>query len=185
MNDQQIIALYFERDERAIVETNQKYGSYCYTVAHNILNNPQDSEECVNDTWLKAWNSIPPARPNHLNLFLAKITRNLSFDKYKASHSQKRGGGELPLVLDELEFCVADSRDIEGELIAKEMEQSVLAFVRNLPDQERNIFLRRYFYVESIGEIAARYALKEGNVSVILSRTRQKLQQALRKELLI
>ncbi len=185
MQDLQIISLYFERDEQAIVETNRKYGSYCFAIANNILQNQEDSEECVNDTWLRTWNSIPPARPNHLKLFLAKITRNLSFDKYKAKHSQKRGDGELPLVLDELEFCVADSSDVEGELIAKEMEQKVLSFVQNLAEQERNIFLRRYFYVESIGEIAKRYNLKENNVSVILSRTRQKLQQELRKEQLL
>lgn len=109
MDDKQIIELYWQRNEDAIHETSLKYGSYCYSIAHNILSNNEDSEECVNDTWLKAWNSIPPQRPVHLKMFLAKITRNLSFDKYKAGKAAKRGNGEIAVVLDELSECLPSS----------------------------------------------------------------------------
>jgi RNA polymerase sigma-70 factor (ECF subfamily) len=114
MTDEKIIDLYFSRSENAITETNKKYGSYCFKIANNILNNREDSEECVNDTWMKTWDSIPPTSPSHLNLYLAKIVRNLSFTRYKSKHAIKRGKGEMAVILDELEECIAGQADIES-----------------------------------------------------------------------
>lgn len=182
MNDSQIIKLYWQRNECAIQETNSKYGAYCYSIANNILTSKEDSEECVNETWLRAWNTMPPQKPNRLNLFLAKITRNLSFDKFKAKTADKRGGGELTLVLDELESCIADSTDTEKEYSAKELNESINSFLHTLSECECNVFLRRYFYAESVTEISVRYELKESNVNVILSRARKKLRTHLEKE---
>lgn len=182
MDDGQIIELYWERKESAVQETNNKYGSYCLKIANQILSNRQDSEECVNDTWLRAWNSIPPKRPDKLRFFLAKITRNLSFDRYKARKAGKRGGSEIDLVLEELEDCLSASGDVETEISMKELEKSMNCFITALPERERGIFLRRYFYAESVSDIAERYFLKESNVLMILSRTRKKLKNYLIKE---
>lgn len=182
MEDQQIIELYWSRDESAIGETDQKYGPYCFSVARRIVNTQEDAEECVVDTWLRAWNTMPPQRPGRLRVFLGKITRNLSFDRYRADTAEKRGGGELPMALSELEPCVADTISVESELERRELEACIGRFLFGLPERERNVFLRRYFYVESTGEIARRYGLKEGNVAVILSRTRTKLRKHLEQE---
>lgn len=182
MKDQQIIELYWKRDESAIRETGDKYGSYCHGIANRILHNYQDSEECVNDTWLKAWNAIPPQRPDVLRQFLGKITRNLSFDRYKAKQAAKRGGGELNVVLDELEECVAGSSDVETEISAKELQRCLNAFIGSLSYRDSDVFLRRYYFVESTAEIAKKYGMKESNVLTILSRTRRKLKSYLIKE---
>ena len=182
MNDAEIIQLYWNRDEKAIPATAKKYGNYCAVIAGNILENKEDAEECVNDTWLRAWNSMPPQRPNQLRLFLAKITRNLSFDKFKARPAGKRGSGETAVALDELEECLPSSSSVEAEIAAKELEDCVNRFLHALPERECNVFLRRYFYVESVAEIAEAYGLKESNVWMILSRTRKKLRSFLEKE---
>ncbi len=182
MEDSRIIELYWKREEHAILETSRRYGAYCFAVADHILSNVQDSEECVNDTWLRAWNSMPPQRPNQLRLFLAKITRNLSFDKFKARSAGKRGSGETAVALDELEECLPSSSSVEAEIAAKELEDCVNRFLHALPERECNVFLRRYFYVESAAEIAEAYGLKESNVWMILSRTRKKLRSFLEKE---
>lgn len=182
MEDAQIIELYFQRKEEAIKETDSKYGSYCFAIAENILHNTEDSEECVSDTWLAAWNAMPPQRPTVLRMFLAKITRNLSFNRFHAGKAKKRGGGELNLVLDELAECIANESDTENEYIAKELEQSVRLFVRNLPEREGNVFVRRYFFTEPVAVIAKRYCLTENNVMVTLCRTRKKLKAHLCKE---
>lgn len=182
MNDKQIIELYLRRNENALHETSIKYGSYCYSIANNILFNNEDSEECVNDTWLKAWNAIPPHRPNHLRMFLAKIVRNLSFDKLKSKRTNKRGGGIINLVLDELSECIPSSCDVEQELQARELKGQMDRFLHTLRKRDRDVFLRRYFYVEAIPEIAQRYGLTEGNVLMILSRTRSKLKNQLEQE---
>lgn len=182
MEDGQIIELYWQKSENAINETNSKYGAYCFSIADNILNNKEDSEECVNDTWLNAWNAIPPQRPNNFKMFLAKITRNLSFNRIEAQNAKKRGGGELALVLDELSECLASKADVEDTYIAKELGQSIRLFVRKLPEREGNVFVRRYFFTESVAVIAKRYNLTENNVMVILSRTRKKLKIHLEKE---
>lgn len=182
MNDKQIIELYWQRDESAIHETNLQYGSYCYAIANNILLNNEDSEECVNDTWLRAWNAIPPQRPVHLKMFLAKITRNLSFDKYRTNKAAKRGNGEITAVLDELGECLSSSSDVEAELQSNELERRINRFLCTLRKRDRDVFLRRYFYVETISVIAQRYNLRDDNVIVILSRTRRKLKNQLEQE---
>lgn len=182
MQDEQIIDLYWQRDERAIAESEVKYGSYCHGIAYHILANHEDAGECVNDTWFRAWNAMPPNRPGILRLFLAKITRNLSIDKWKAKSAKKRGGSQMEVALEELADCVADTADVEGIVARKELEKVINVFLHSLPERECNIFLRRYFYVEDAAEIAGRYALKESNVLMILSRTRKKLRQYLEKE---
>lgn len=180
MEDALIIELYNRRDEKAIEETSLKYGAYCYSIANNILSDAQDSEECVSDTWMKAWNSIPPGRPASLKLFLARITRNLSIDRYRSANRQKRGG-EVSVALEEISDFVP-SRDLEDEIERRELVRSLNAFLEGLPVRERNVFVRRYFFVEEVGVIAERYGLSEGNVFKILSRTRVKLKNYLEKE---
>lgn len=175
MTDEQIIELYWQRDESAISETNSKYGAYCRTVADHILHSAEDSEECVNHAWLRAWNVMPPQRPRALKLFLAKITRNLAFDRFKAQSAKKRGGSETDLILSELEQCIADGTDVEEDYIAKELGAAINQFVSSLPTKERHLFIRRYFFAESVSEIAKKYAMTNNYVSVKLSRIRKKL----------
>ena len=181
MEDDQIIELYWQKNADAISETASKYGSYCFAIAENILHNAEDSEECVNDTWLRAWNAIPPQRPGVLRMFLAKITRNLAFNRFHARNAEKRGGGETALVLDELGECLGGA-DAEAAYEAKELRRSIRHFVRSLPEREGNVLVRRYFFAEPIADIAKRYGLSENNVTVILSRTRKKLKAHLLKE---
>jgi len=185
MTDEKIIELYRKRDEQAIRESYTKYGRYCFAIANNILHDREDSEECVNDTWLKAWHSIPPKHPARLRLFFAKITRNLSINRYKAKTADKRGSGEVSLILDELSECLSDPDSIESEYMAKELAGAVNRFVHTLPERECNIFIRRYFYTEPITVIADRYGLTGHHITVMLSRTRGKLKQHLIKEDLI
>ena len=182
MTDEKIIHLFTTRDQRGVVEIHKKYGGYCFKIANSILENQEDAKECVNDTLMKTWNSIPPAKPNHLKLFVAKITRNLAFNVYKAKHALKRGGGETEAVLEELQECIAGNHDVEAHMAAEELKKTINDFVRTLPEREGNIFIRRYFYVEPIKAIAGRYLLSESNVRVILNRTRAKLKERLEKE---
>ena len=182
MSDEQIVTLYFQRNETAIRATRDRYGPYCHSIADRILGSAEDAQECVNDTWLRAWNSIPPQRPRVLRSFLAKITRNLAFDRFKREHTRKRGSGEIQLALDELAECVAANSDVESEVLSEELKRYIDRFLRELPEQKRNVFLRRYFYVEPTSAIAKRYGLKESNVLMILSRTRSELKQHLKKE---
>ena len=182
MEDEEILDLYFARDERALAETDRKYGPYCFTLANSILNNPQDAEETVSDTYLKAWHSIPPKRPNILKMFLAKITRNLAFSRWRSCAAQKRGGGELELVLEELSGCIAAPGSVEDRLSGRELAKAIRCFLNTLPRREQDIFLRRYFFVEESGAIAARYGMKPATVLRTLSRTREKLKQYLTQE---
>ena len=182
MEDSRIIELYWQKNADAISETSSKYGAYCYTIADNILHSIEDSEECVNDTWLHAWNAMPPQRPNVLRMFLAKITRSLSVNRFNARSAEKRGGGEINLVLDELADCLAGETNVEAEYEVKELEQCIRRFVRGLPERDGNVFVRRYFFTEPVAAIAKRYGLTESNVTVILSRTRKKLRLKLAKE---
>ena len=182
MEDSRIVELYLQKNADAISETSSKYGPYCFTIADNVLHSPEDSEECVNDTWLHTWNAIPPQRPNVLRMFLAKITRNLSLKRFAARSAEKRGGGEIILVLDELADCLAGGADVEAAYEARELEQCVRRFVRALPERDGNIFVRRYFFTEPVSAIAIRYGLTENNVMVILTRTRKKLKVKLLKE---
>ncbi len=182
MTDEKIIELYFVRNEVAIEETDRKYGAYCFQISNNILNCREDSEECVNDTWLKTWDSIPPTRPQCFRLFLARIVRNLSFNKYKAKYTDKRGNGEIALILDELEECIAGKSDVEDFCMTKELQSTLDMFVCSLPEREGNVFVRRYFYSDSIKDISKQYNLSENNVRVMLNRTRNKLKVRLEKE---
>lgn len=182
MEDHAIIALFWAREERALEETAHKYGSFCRSIAYNILCNREDTEECVNDTWLRAWNSMPPQRPSILSSFLGKITRNLSLDRFKVSRAAKRGGGQLPLALDELGDCVSGGESVEDQLAMKELSRLLDRFLRDLPERECCIFLRRYWFVDSIREIALRYQMAEGSVKSTLYRTQQKLRLFLEKE---
>lgn len=182
MDDEKILDLYFARDEQAVVETDRKYGSYCFTLANSILSNTQDAEETVSDTYWKAWNAIPPKRPGIFKMFLAKITRNLAFTKWRGRSAEKRGGGELTLVLEELEGCIAAPGEVEDELNAKELAKAIRAFLNTLPAREQDIFLRRYFFVEESAVIAKRYGMKPATVLRTLSRTREKLRNYLMQE---
>ena len=182
MQDQDIIALYNARNEQAITESSTKYGYYCTSIALNILHNMQDAEECVNDTWMRAWNSIPPTKPNHLQLYLGGITRHISLDRFRKNNAAKRGGGELMLALDEMHDVVASDADVPSQIAEQEFSESFNRFLRSLPERECNIFIRRYYYLDPIPLIAKRYGLSVANVQKILSRTRNKLRAHLEKE---
>ena len=182
MEDHLIIDLYFERNERAIIESERKYGRYCFSIANNILSNEYDSEECVNDTWNKAWNAIPPQKPNNFKLFLAKISRNLAISRLRAQGREKRGSGSLPIVLDEISEIISDGDSVEKELQDKEFMASVNKFLRGLSERDCNIFIRRYFFLESHEVIAEKHGLRVANVGKILSRIRAKLRVFLKKE---
>lgn len=175
MDDNGIIQLYWDRNNQAIKVTSDKYGHYCKAIARNILNSEEDAEECVNDTYLNAWNSMPTHWPEQLATFLGKITRNLSFNKYKHNHAEKRGGSEITLVLDELTGCVSDTDNVEQILDRQELVKAINSFVRNLLPEKRNIFVRRYWYADSISEIAKDYGMLQGSVSKMLERTRKQL----------
>ena len=175
MNDSQILELYFRRSERAITETAARYGPYCHTIAYNILGSPQDSEECVNDTYLTAWNQIPPQRPRRFSAYLARITRNLSIDRLRSLHAAKRGGGQLELAIEELDRTMGPCQDPEAEVIQSELTAQINAFLRLLPDTERQVFVCRYFYLDSIPDIARRFGFTASKVKSMLHRTRNKL----------
>lgn len=182
MNDEAIIALYWQKDAEAVRESERKYGGCCLAAAERILRSREDAEECVNDTWLHAWNAMPPQRPRQLRLFLLRITRNLAINRLSVRSAEKRGGGEAALVLEELSECLAGSADVEGDCEARELGECIRRFVRALPPREGNVFVRRYFFTEPIAEIAQRYGLTENHVSVLLGRTRKKLRAHLIRE---
>ena len=182
MDDQRIVELYWERSEQAITETQSKYGSYCYSIAYNILNSNEDAEESVNDTYNDAWNSIPPHRPSILSTFLGKITRRISIDRWRKHNAEKRGGGEMPLVLDELQECVADKKTVEQEYEKKHLSDVINSFVKSLPETEQKVFLCRYWYMDSIGSICKQFGFSESKVKSMLFRTRDKLRVVLEKE---
>lgn len=182
MEDEQILKLYYARDEQALAETEKKYGGYCYTLANSILQNAQDAEETVSDTLMRAWESIPPKKPNILKMFLAKITRNLAFSRWRRDHAEKRGSGEMAMVLEELEDCLAAPGRVEDRVNLQELVKSIRTFLDTLPPKEQDIFLRRYFFVEESGLIAQRYGMKTATVQRTLLRTREKLKRYLIQE---
>lgn len=175
MDDNSIIQLYWDRNDQAIIATSEKYGHYCKAIAKNILNNEEDAEECVNDTYLNAWNSMPTHWPEQLAAFLGKITRNLSFNKYKRSHAEKRGGGEIALILDELTDCVSDIDNVEQIIDRQELAKAINSFAKSLSVKKRTIFVRRYWYADSVSDIARDYGMLQGTVSKTLERTRKQL----------
>lgn len=184
MEDSRILALYFARSEAAIQETDRKYGNYCYKIAYNILADRQDSEESVNDTYLSAWNSIPPRKPARLSTYLGRLTRNISIDRWRGANAKKRGGGKIVLALDELNECVSGQPSVEETMIQKEVLASLDRFLASLPEEERAVFLCRYWYVNSMEEIAQKTGFSIGKIKSMLHRTRQKLSITLQKEAL-
>jgi len=179
MEDKRIVDLFWERNDNALKETDAKYGKYCKSIAMNILGNNEDAEECVNDTYWKAWNAIPPHRPKILSTYLGKITRNLSFDKFRHNHAKKRGCGEMALILEELGECVSGSGNVAQAMEKKELIQEINRFLDSIPRVKCSIFLCRYWYALPVSQIAARFSMSESNVSVTLSRIRSKLKKHL------
>ena len=182
MTDEQIVALYWERDEQAIRVTQERYSAYLLSIAMNILANREDSEECENDTYLAAWHAMPPKRPSALAAFLAKIIRNLSLNKRRSNHAEKRGGGMTVIAFEELEGCLAENRSFREELEAEELAEVLNDFLSALGETERNLFVCRYFYGDSISDIADRFGYGESRVKTALMRTRNKLRAHLEKE---
>ena len=182
MEDEAIIALYWQRSEEAIIQTDRKYGRYCRSIAFNILENDDDTDECLNDTYLKAWNIIPPKRPTFLSALLAKITRNLALDRQKFSRAEKRGGGQIPLVLEELADCVPGGTDAEEILENKEITALLNRFLSSLPQRTREVFMLRYWYLCPVRQIAESLGLGGSNVKMLLLRTRRQLKVLLEKE---
>lgn len=182
MRDDDIIALYWRRDSRAINESDARYGAYCHTVAHNILHCREDEEESVNDTWLAAWNSIPPTRPNSLKAYLGRICRAISISVYRARTAKKRGGGEVPLALEELSEYLPDSTNTERQVEMRELAAAISTFLHAQPQRNAVIFMARYWYVMPIDDIAARLNMNSATVKTILRRTRARLAKQLREE---
>ena len=182
MEDGAIVALYWERNETAIQETSDKYGRYLTKIALNILADREDAEESVNDTYLHAWNAMPPHRPHVLSTFLGRITRHLSIDFYRRQHSAKRGGSEYALSLDELSDCVPGAGSPEEALDAQELAGHINRFLRDLAPEARQLFVRRYYYFDPLGEAASSLGMTESKAKTLLFRTRQKLKEFLEKE---
>ncbi len=179
LEDAAIICLYWHRDPQAIPATAEKYGRYCAVVAQNILRSPQDTEECVNDTYLRAWNAMPPHRPAVLAAFLGKITRNLALNRRRKDTAEKRGGGEADAAFEELAQVVSDRDTPEAALDRRELLEAVNDFLAALPDAKRRIFVCRYWYFDSVPDIAARFSLSENHVYVTLHRLRAQLRRRL------
>ena len=182
MEDMQIVDLYFARSEQAIRETSNKYGKYLFTIAYNILSNNRDSEEAVNDTYLGAWRSIPPHRPQRLSTYLGKITRRLSLEKWKYHHAQKRGRGEVPIALEELGECLPSGENPEHTMQMKELTRQINLFLKALPEEEQKVFVCRYWYLAPVKTISHQFGFSESKVKSMLSRTRGKLKLHLQKE---
>ena len=182
MEDKQIVDLYWEKDENAIKQTQEKYGNYCFSIANNILHNNEDSQEVLNDTYMAAWEAMPPHRPLILSTFLGKITRRLSINKWRFNNAEKRGGGQIQLSFDELSECIADDRSIKEELDAKLLAESIDEFLSTLKENERKVFVCRYWYFDSVADIAKSFTYTHSKVKMMLKRTRDKLREHLEKE---
>ena len=185
MEDGDIVALYWARNERALAETAEKYGGYCYAIARNALSDGEDARECVNDTYLAAWNAMPDDRPSRLAPYLGAIVRRIAIGRWRAKTAARRGGGQLPLALEELAACVPGGEAVEARLEAQALETAVAAFVRDLPDTPRRVFLCRYWYLDPIEDIAGRFGFSQSKVKSMLARTRKKLLAYLKEEGLI
>ena len=179
LDDEQILILFQNRDEAAVRELSTKFRHYCFVIAYNVLENEHDAEERINDTWLRVWETIPPARPKSLKFYVGSITRNLALNKYK---QQQNNGSHFQCVLDEIDMFLEGTENTTDELDKEAFIEMMNNFLHELSKRDRNIFIRRYYYSDSTQAIAKRYQLKESNVLVILSRTRKKLKQKLVKE---
>ena len=181
MEDARIVEMYFDRDENALKETEKKYGKYCHHIAYNILHSELDAEECVNDTYLRAWGAIPPHRPGRLSTFLGKITRNLALNRYQRDHAQKRGS-DVDIAIDELAEIIPDPESLTDNEDSGAISEVLNCFLESLPQNVRVIFVRRYWYMCRISDIAVGLGISESRVKVTLHRTREKLRAYLKKE---
>lgn len=182
MTEGEIIELYLRRDERAIAATQERFGKYCEKIARNILGNDEDALECVNDVYLKVWESIPPERPEIFPAYLAVITRNLALSRYRKINAGKRGNGETALVIEEISELVSDSSSVEREFERRELAASINRFLETLSEPSRRYFVLRFVCCESVRDIARRYGKSENSVSVSLNRTKKQLKKHLDKE---
>lgn len=183
MEDKQIIALYWARSEHAIRASERKYGRYCHRIAHNILDSREDSEECVNDTWLRAWETMPPRTPNKLSAFLGAITRNLALNRLERRTAAKRGGGQVELVLEELMECLPGPSNNTAQIIDQLVLIDLLnRFLASLSEEARIIFLRRYWYLCPIKDIARAGQISQSKVKMSLHRSREALRSLLEEE---
>ena len=182
MEDQLIIELFWKRSESAISAVAEKYGSYCDSIAYSVLGDHEIAKECVNDTYLRVWNAIPPQRPESLAAFMGKTTRNLALNRYKHDHAEKRGGTQMKLALEELEICASTSNNPEESLDAHQLTRIIERFLREQSVRDRNVFLRRYFLLSSIRDIAQHEEVSEERIKSLLFRMRKKLKKHLIKE---
>ena len=185
MEDSQIVALYWARNQQALAETAHKYGNYCFSIAYNILSNREDADESVNDTYMSAWERIPPHEPSVLSAFLGKLTRRISLNKWRSKSRRKRGGGQVILALEELGECIPGGEDVARQAEQRELTRAITAFVNALPETERDIFLCRYWYLADIRQIASGFGFTESKVKSMLHRTRIKLRTHLKEEELV
>ncbi len=182
MDDSEIIRLFFDRSEQAIRETQAKYGAYCTAIVYRILSSVEDSEECVSDVWQRAWESIPPARPGDLRLYLGKIARNQALSRLRAAKTVKRGGTSVVLALDELGECVSAGDTPEDAMLRRQLSEAVNRFLEKLPQEKRAVFVLRYWYLYTSAEIARRTGIRENTVRAMLFRLRKQLKSHLEKE---
>ncbi len=182
MDDKAIIELFWDRSEQAISESSAKYGGYCFAIAYNILENHEDSDECVNDTWYSAWNAMPPQKPEMLSAFLGKITRSLSINRRRNSNAQKRGGGEYALCIEELTECIPAKCKAEDRCDENALSEVLERFISQSKPLERTLFLRRYWYMSPLKTLAKEYGMGESAVKMRLSRMRERLRALLEKE---
>ena len=182
MEDRQIVELYWQRSEQAVAETDRKYGRYCEAIAYAVCSDRQDAEECVNDTWLRAWNAMPDKRPTALGAFLGRITRNLAINLFERKNRQKRGGGQMTVALEELEDCIPGREDPQRQVELEELRQAVGRFVAELNETEKVVFTARYWYLKSVEEIAGRMGFTQSRVKSLLFRLRRRLGRYLEEE---
>ncbi len=182
MEDRQIVELFWQRDATAIEETQKKYDRYCFSIAQNILCRDEDAREIVNDAYLGVWNAIPPHRPERLSAFLGKITRRLAMKKLRDRNAVKRFGSEVSVSLDELEDCIPSSLRVDDHLEEAELTKAINRFLASLPAEERRVFLRRYWFFDSVNAICTRYGFSQSKVKSMLSRSRKKLLLWLQRE---
>jgi len=182
MEDNEIIALYWSRSESAIERTDEKYGGYCRKIAYNILENREDTEECTNDTYFKVWKTIPPQKPDLFRAFLGKVARNTALTRYERNHAEKRGSGEMEILLEELDECIPSEKGVEKECEAEELSEAITKFLSQQTEQARNLFIWRDWDAEKIGAICQRYGISESQCKSTLYRLRGKLKSYLEKE---
>jgi len=182
VRDDIIVNLFWDRQEDALAKTQEAYGAYCLQIAGRILGNPEDARECVNDAYIAAWNSIPPNRPENLKTYLGKLTRRISMKRWRSRDAQKRGSGEIALSLEELGDCIPSGILLEEQLVGKELTETINGFLEQLPKQQRQVFVLRYWYGCSIQEISSKFGFSKSKVESMLHRTRNKLRETLREE---